>query len=96
VPIVRVEASDGEVVAMTTTERRIFEGIDLVELYPDGRTFYDETDDAAEFIKACHAFGLCPATNHPPPGNDLDDFVTVYVPAHKLVEFYELGLRVGT
>lgn len=69
---------------------------ELVDLYPDGRTFYYEGDDVPSFIKACHDFDLCPATNFPPPQRDLEPFTTVYVPAHKLFDFYALDLRVGT
>lgn len=69
---------------------------EYADFYPDGRTFYDETDDTAAFIEACHAMDLCPAINFPPPERELEPFTTVYVPAHKLHAFYALGLRVGT
>jgi hypothetical protein len=68
----------------------------LAEFYPDGRTFYDESDDREAFIAACHGLGLWPMTNYPPPEADLEPFTTVQVPAEKLGAFYALGLRVGT
>lgn len=69
---------------------------ELIDLYPDGRTFYDESDDVDGFIAACHGLDLCPAINYPPPSTGLEPFATVQVPAVKLFDFYALDLRMGT
>jgi hypothetical protein len=69
---------------------------ELVDLFPDGRTFYDETDDREAFIAACHAMGLTVSTHQAPPEADLEPWTTVYVPAEKLYDFYALDLTVGT
>jgi hypothetical protein len=68
----------------------------LAEFYPDGRTFYDESDDSEAWIASCHGLGLWPVTNHPPPSSGLEPFITVEVPAEKLGAFYALDLRMGT
>ena len=75
---------------------RTFTEAELVDLYPDGRTFYDESDDLAAFIAACHGLGLTVSTHQAPPEAGLDPWTTVYVPADKLAAFYALDLRVGT
>lgn len=71
---------------------------ELIALYPDGRTFYDETDDTETFVETCHKMGLTTATHRPPPDNadGLTPWTTVYVPARLLFDFYALNLRVGT
>jgi hypothetical protein len=69
---------------------------ELMDLYPDGRTYYDETDDPAGFMAACHSLDLSVAVNHPPASTGLEPYATVYVPPKKLGDFERLGLRVGT
>lgn len=64
--------------------------------YPDGRTYYDETDDRAAFVAACHGLGLTVCTHEAPPEANLQPWTTVFVPASKLEAFEALGLRVGT
>lgn len=72
-----------------------YDSATLMEMYPDGRTFYDETDDQKAFVRTCHGHGLTVSIHHPPE-QGRETWATVYIPAHKLEWFYALNLRVGT
>jgi hypothetical protein len=77
---------------------RDFTDQELVDLYPDGRVFYDESDDRDAFIAACHGLNLYPQVTFPPPSDPTlkEPWATVHVPAKQLGDFYRLDLRVGT
>lgn len=69
---------------------------ELVALYPEGRTFYDESDDQQAFIRTMNEMGLTASVHHAPKDSGLEPWATVHVPVSKLVAFYALNLRVGT
>ncbi len=66
---------------------------ELAALYPDGRTFYDETDDQAAFIAQMVDLGFVVQVTY---AKDMEPWATVLVPADRLAEFYALDLVVGT
>jgi hypothetical protein len=65
----------------------------LADLYPEGRTFYDETDDQKDFIDKLVALDYHVTVHH---AKDMDSWATVYVPVDRLKEFYDMDLVVGT